>query len=102
MTYEKEIMDLYLSDAQKQKVIFNSSLEGAAYLQGHRDARHAAAEIAMKADQEIQKKDQRIEKLEKRIEKLVNALERAVYWLNLHFATEGYVDKILAELKEAD
>ncbi len=61
-----------------------------AYLYGHRDARHAAAEIAAEADAEIAENEgvikvwrRRCEEADATIAQLVEALERSKRWIEV-------------------
>ena len=78
MNFHERMMNIQVDQEEINACTDNQS-ESIAYKLGHRDARHAAAEIANEADLEI-------ERLKKLVSKLENALQAALNVVRLDFS----------------
>lgn len=60
--YHDRIMNISATSNNKAHVFSESDVEWTAYRYGHKDARHAAAEIALEAEAEIERLNELLDK----------------------------------------
>lgn len=77
MNLHNDIMNIAVDEKEIQSRFYEEKWEMVAYKLGHRDARHAAAELSLKADA-------RIEELESVLKGLLNEAHTAIKPLHAH------------------
>lgn len=71
-----------------------------AYSVGHRDARHAAAEIVCEADKALREKDAEIARLREALEWLLSTVDRQTWSMSRFHAAKDKARAALAQVAE--